>query len=299
MKVYLIVLILVSSLYSKKVSLTATILYINDTNQIVKDVYLRVHIPSETFYQELIQINVIGNENYIIKNHKNSSEKYIELHFNLLPNLVEKKEIRYILNINPKKIDIKKYLFKNNLEKESKYLKSSENIELESNQIREIAYDIVKNGESLYDHLKLAYEFPSKYLTFVPSGKKNSVLTALTTKEGDCTEFSYLFVALSRSLGIPARETSVFSFKKNSDFLMPNHNSSEIFIDKYGWIPIDSNLSYGNYENEYSLGNISDNIIVFSQEKNWTWSSYISKTNKIDLSKIKVSIKWDIKILGD
>lgn len=291
MKLIFIFLIVTTSFFAKEVELSATVKYENNTNQDIKGIYLKVHIPPETFYQKLLNINVFGVSSYKIKKHSNSSEKYVDLSFNLPAQSVSIKKIIYKLNIEQKEVDISKKIKKYF----TKYTKDSKNIEVSSKEIQSLSKRIKKSKSRLYDRIRLAYEFPSSYLKFNPQSKKTSALYALNSGYGDCTEYSYIFVALARSLNIPSRTISVFAFKNNNKFKMPNHNASEIYIEKYNWFPVYPNLSRGKYYNEYALGKVSDNIIVFMQEKNWTWSSYISKKNKINKKDIQTSIEWEVK----
>lgn len=64
---------------------------------------------------------------------------------------------------------------------------------------------------------------------------------ALTKKQGDCTEYMYSFIALARSLGIPARGYSGFNLQRSQMLLDASdyHNWSEYYNGKR-WILVDA-----------------------------------------------------------
>jgi len=63
-------------------------------------------------------------------------------------------------------------------------------------------------------------------------------VASLTKKQGDCNEYTDLFVALCRARGIPARSIAGVSanWKANDT---PKHSRAEVFLVNYGWVPID------------------------------------------------------------
>ena len=64
---------------------------------------------------------------------------------------------------------------------------------------------------------------------------------------GVCTEYTSLFVALARSLGIPAREVSGFAFTESDLFERgwEFHSWAEVYFPGFGWVLFDP--TYGQY----------------------------------------------------
>ncbi len=64
---------------------------------------------------------------------------------------------------------------------------------------------------------------------------------------GVCTEYTSLFIALARSLGIPSREVSGFAFTESD--LFPSgwefHSWAEVYFPGFGWVPFDP--TYGQF----------------------------------------------------
>ncbi|MEM2146002.1 MAG: transglutaminase-like domain-containing protein [Candidatus Jordarchaeaceae archaeon] len=66
-------------------------------------------------------------------------------------------------------------------------------------------------------------------------------VAALKTREGDCDEFSDLFITLCRACRIPARRVVGLIVKNTSSF--ENHAWTEVHIPKIGWVPFDPALN--------------------------------------------------------
>ena len=68
-------------------------------------------------------------------------------------------------------------------------------------------------------------------------------IAALQQGEGDCTEYSDVFVALCRATGIPARTISGWLLEENIS--NPNHHWVEVWLDRQ-WVAIDPTASDEN-----------------------------------------------------
>jgi transglutaminase-like putative cysteine protease len=111
------------------------------------------------------------------------------------------------------------------------------------------------------------------------SPESRGALFTLNSKVGDCTEFAYLFVALARANGIPARSVRGLYIPQQSMVVNPMdyHDWAE-FYDGDHWILVDAqkqifNDSYSNYliinwfadsNNETKRFNVSDERISVS-----------------------------------
>ena len=73
---------------------------------------------------------------------------------------------------------------------------------------------------------------------------KNIPEYVLHNRHGDCGQVSLLFITLCRSAGIPARFQSGFMMHPGNDGL---HDWAEIWIDGYGWIPVDQSFGGETY----------------------------------------------------
>jgi len=109
-------------------------------------------------------------------------------------------------------------------------LKDSPGIQTSLKQVRDLAEELTKGVEHPWDQANRFKEWVPKNIR-ARIGPYTSVKAALENRVGDCEERSAVFVALCRSVGIPARLVWV-----------PNHNWSEMYLHdhegKGHWIPV-------------------------------------------------------------
>ncbi|MGB9684585.1 MAG: hypothetical protein C0193_01525 [Candidatus Bathyarchaeota archaeon] len=121
-----------------------------------------------------------------------------------------------------------------------KYTQPEKLIESDNKKIVEVARNIT-NGES--DPHKMAlliYSFVTKHLKYEIQDAEMGALWALENGVGDCSEHSYLFVALCRAVGIPARIQAGFAFHHVGEVIEDGHMWAEYYLENYGWIPVDA-----------------------------------------------------------
>ncbi|NHJ48015.1 MAG: hypothetical protein FK733_09525 [Asgard group archaeon] len=112
---------------------------------------------------------------------------------------------------------------------------------------------------------------------------------AIEKGEGDCTEFSALFVALCRAAGIPARTNAGFSFVNNWE----RHATAEFLVGGK-WIPVDVTGQNGD---SIIIGHLPNNIIL--SRGNWmggTITKELSYRYQViePTQKLDVDINWNI-----
>lgn len=113
----------------------------------------------------------------------------------------------------------------------SVYLKPQEKIESDNAQI--ISQALVSKKETLLETVQNIFKWTSRHIRY--SGyvrESRGALYALNKKEGDCTEYMALFVALCRANGIPARGLGGYRCEKDC-ILKPSeyHNWAEFYLD--------------------------------------------------------------------
>ena len=131
------------------------------------------------------------------------------------------------------------------------YIEPSETVDSEDADVIRTASEIASGEDDLVVVLhKLAswtktnVKYDLSTLTESVSQKASWVLT---NKEGVCDEIATLFIAMARSLGIPARFVSGIAYTESE--LFPQrwgaHGWAEVYIPDYGWIPYD--VTYGQF----------------------------------------------------
>jgi transglutaminase-like putative cysteine protease len=103
--------------------------------------------------------------------------------------------------------------------------------------VRDTALQIVGTETNPGLQARLLYHWILENLTFVPGGEGGRDAAAtLASKRGDCGQYSTLFTAFCRSVGIPARNVQLVWLDGGL------HDISEIFLPGYGWFPVDTSV---------------------------------------------------------
>lgn len=108
--------------------------------------------------------------------------------------------------------------------------------------VKEIADEVTKDNDTLLEKAIAIYDYLIEHgerdanLSFCGDG---DVCTLLKNLRGKCADFSSVFVALSRSAGVPAREIFGTRIYKDGDITGAYHCHAEFYLPDYGWIPVD------------------------------------------------------------
>lgn len=107
------------------------------------------------------------------------------------------------------------------------------NIEVDS-EIRSLARIIIGGEDNPYRQAKLIYDWIVANCEFVPGGYgEPNAKSICRSRQGDCTQYSLLFTALCRAIGIPARTLTCEWLTGGK------HVLAEFFLQGYGWVPVD------------------------------------------------------------
>jgi hypothetical protein len=208
------------------------------------------NISAEAF-NENININTylpISNHRQFISEEINSSPNY---NFSIEKQEDNKKGIW--LSTNSKGVQELNYFFKfqgkaieyqidTNLSNEQKfppgyerYLKASENIQVNHPQIQEAYIETIGDETSIYKILKAIHQY-TKEIEPRPFKGLTDALTALRLGEASCNGKSRLFIALARSANIPSRLVGGLILESG------NKKTSHQWVEAYingNWVPFD------------------------------------------------------------
>jgi transglutaminase-like putative cysteine protease len=155
-----------------------------------------------------------------------------------------------------------------------RYLRATPFIQADHPRIVERAGEIVAGEEDAVKAANLLQEWV--FLTLEPSYKDNAIhaLQVLDSGAGDCTEHALLFVALSRAVGIPAREVAGLAYAGEEEPFFAWHQWAEIH-DGSQWISVDPTWGElfvdATHIRTWTEGNeddISTMNLMFSEEMN-------------------------------
>jgi len=121
----------------------------------------------------------------------------------------------------------------------SDFIRHEHYIQKNHARIHEIAETV--RGQTEIDIAKSLYDFVTDRLRYVPRTDELGAVKALAAKQGDCVEYSDLFVALCRAKNIPARVIKGYVTEFDDS---PEHAWAEVYLTELGWVPFD--LTYGD-----------------------------------------------------
>ncbi|RLI89555.1 MAG: hypothetical protein DRO62_01395 [Candidatus Altiarchaeales archaeon] len=145
------------------------------------------------------------------------------------------------------------------------YLKSTENIQSDDLEIRELSQSIVNNSRNDFERISMLAKWVHDNVEYKKSlaNESKDARWVLENKLGTCDEFSTLFIALSRSIGIPARFVAGYSYGNNG---WEEHAFSEAYLGK--WIPVDAtNLDVGRLDATHIKFAVSNENLIGSRIK--------------------------------
>jgi hypothetical protein len=121
-----------------------------------------------------------------------------------------------------------------------KYTEPEPLIQSDNSQIISKAHNVTEKSTTIPESVSKIYSFVTKHLRYAIQEEEKGAVWALENGVGDCSEYSYLFVALCRAIGIPARVQAGFAFHYSSETLEDGHMWAEYYLENYGWIPVDA-----------------------------------------------------------
>ncbi|NUP88958.1 MAG: transglutaminase domain-containing protein [Candidatus Sumerlaeia bacterium] len=118
-----------------------------------------------------------------------------------------------------------------------RFTQSEPLIECEDAEIRRLAAEITSGETNAYLRAERLFRWVCDHLTYIYPPGQRGALPTLARGNGDCGEYSFLFIALCRAAGIPARLVAGFSFTPESTGY---HVWAEFHVPPYGWLPADA-----------------------------------------------------------
>ena len=184
------------------------------------------------------------------------------------------------------------------------YLKPTENIQSNDPRIKSIAENVVKNAKDDFEKVAYLAIWVNNYITYDPlyANKTLDAISVFEKRRGVCSEYTTLFTAMARSLGIPTRYVSAFSYGK---YGWERHAYAEVWIGK--WIPVDvlwlevgyldaTHIKFGHY-----LDNQIKNEVRVEGEnvKNIKWVEDHTDITAIDYKTIEKESNYNLYLSSD
>lgn len=143
-------------------------------------------------------------------------------------------DIHYLVNSSlPENYDKNSDLYR-------RYTQPEPLIESDDPKIVSEAQSITSSSNTTFGEISNIYNFVVSHMRYAVQDEERGALWALENKMGDCSEYSYLFVALCRAIGIPARIQAGFAFYSTTETTEDGHMWAEYYLENYGWVPVDA-----------------------------------------------------------
>lgn len=144
------------------------------------------------------------------------------------------------------------------------YLMPTENIQSSDPDFRELAQEITSGSKDDFEKVaRLAvWVYDSMEYDLSYSDRNVDAVTVLEERRGVCAEYTTLFVALARSIGIPARFISGYAY---GNMGWERHAYAEVYLGR--WVPVDplwleigyldaTHLKFGQHADNYVRNNL-------------------------------------------
>ncbi len=125
------------------------------------------------------------------------------------------------------------------LEDKEKYLKSDNFIQAQDPKIKALAAYLSKDSPDGVVKVKNIMNWVYNYLAKKATLSIPSALNALNLRQGDCNEHTFLFAAIARSAGIPAKVKNGLVYIRGRFYY---HSWPAVYINK-SWIDVDPTLN--------------------------------------------------------
>jgi transglutaminase-like putative cysteine protease len=125
-------------------------------------------------------------------------------------------------------------------------------IESANAQIVTLARDLSQGAKTICQQVRAFYDYLGDELVHTENGKNWGAQAALGPMGADCTEYSALLVALSRSQGIPARyfEGLLFPDSTTEAAVRYEHAWPDVYLPGAGWVSLDPTLGRSPFDRE-------------------------------------------------
>ncbi|MBW3013275.1 transglutaminase domain-containing protein [Candidatus Woesearchaeota archaeon] len=181
-----------------------------------------------------------------------------------------------VRTINEFKVIPKKIKFPVQNQENLEYTYSSKSIDSNNPAITELASNLAAGEDDLYDVVHKLASWVEQNVDYsletVTEKSSKPASWVLENRKGVCDELTNLFIALARSLDIPARFVSGTAHTTNAKFAagFGPHGWAEVYFPNYGWVPVD----------------------VTYRQVGWLDTSHISLKKSIDPLEPSIQYKW-------
>ena len=168
------------------------------------------------------------------------------------------------------------------------YLIDEDKYEYHNPVIQNAVKEAVGNEQNVYWIVRNIFDYIREHMYYERVGGWNTAPTVLARGNGSCSEYSFVFIAMCRAAGVPARYVgSVVERGEAASTDDVYHRWVEVYMPGYGWIPVDP--SGGDRakpaDQAHYFGHLSKRFLITTQSgggskyMDWTYNSNIRYTS--------------------
>jgi len=162
------------------------------------------------------------------------------------------------------------------------YLEDNEKYQIHHPVIQDAVKAAVGDEKNAYWVARKIFNYVIAHMYYEMAGGWNTAPAVLARGNGSCSEYSFVYIAMCRAAGLPARYVGSVVVR-GDDASMDDvfHRWVEVYLPNYGWIPVDP--SGGDQETPRNqamyIGNLSNRYLVTtksgggSKTMGWTYNS--------------------------
>ena len=222
-------------------------------------------ISDQPPYQKVLARD-IQPANYVIVSDEYGNQ-YAEFDFKELePGSSAQIDIRYEVVVNELTYDLGECIG----DLPNEYNQAELNIESNNPQIISLAEQLAAPNQTVCEQVRSFYDYTGSSLVYSYNGNNWGAQAALGKMGADCTEYSSLLIALSRTKGVPARYVEGLLYLEESDSAAARqeHAWVELFFPGSGWVPVDPTLGRSSLTREQHFAHYTPNHIIVSNGRN-------------------------------
>ncbi len=200
--------------------------------------------------------------------------------FDFSNNIMGKKQVRLNFSFDAYEVELIGKDFKTgDYDKHSSLFRNYTKFERQitpNDDVIKIAKHVTLETGNYIGKAKLLYDWIISNIEYVKSDNKRNVVKVFQSEQGNAREISFLYIALLRSIDIPARVVAgVYGEEgRKQEF----HSWAEFYLEGVGWIPVDcSRKLFSELDNNRIIFSKGENILL---ERGPVTSSIFDITNK-------------------
>ncbi|HMA77032.1 MAG TPA: transglutaminase domain-containing protein [Candidatus Krumholzibacteriaceae bacterium] len=227
------------------------------------------------------------------------------------PTLDPQERFTCVMKVKAKIYDVSYYLFPEKVgslgdipeEISRSFLENNDKYRLEDPAIQKAVKEALDGEENPYWIARKIFDHLRENLFYKRVGGWDIAPTIIKRGSGSCSEYAFLYIAMCRAAGIPARYSGAVVVRgEDACYDYVYHRWCEVFLPGYGWIPVDPSGGDQPWPRDQALyfGHLSNRFLITtegggaSKYLNWDYNSYetYSADGPVQLRMEKIA-EWD------